>query len=103
MPSCASAAATPNADDHAPGNGVVGLQETLQAEVIYGDQSMPLPLTPGTELGVYESVFFPTAVGDYTFHIFGEIEGTAIDETFTSSPEGFDSVQAIEDFQFPKP
>ena len=93
----AAAAATAPAEEgeHADGTGVIGLQGTLQAEVIFGDQRMPLPLTPGTEPGVYESVFFPTAVGDYTYHLAGMIEGTAIDETFTSSPEGFDTVQGI--------
>jgi len=101
----AAAAATAPAEEgeHADGTGVIGLQETLQAEVIFGDQRMPLALTPGTEPGVYESVFFPTAVGDYTYHLAGTIEGTAIDEAFTSSPEGFDSVQGIEEYQFPKP
>lgn len=90
-------------DDHGDVIEVIGLTETLEAEVIFGDQSMPLSLSPGENPGEYVSVFFPTAVGDYTFRITGEIEGTAVDETFTSSPEGFDSVQAIEDFQFPKP
>lgn len=90
--------------DHEEGQPVVGLDQTLQAEVIFGDQSMPLTLSPiGDELGSYRSVFFPTAVGDYTFHITGEIEGNAVDESFTSAPDGFDSVQAIEELQFPKP
>ena len=65
---------------------------------------MSLVLSPiGDELGSYRSVFFPTAPGDYTFHITGEIEGNPVDESFTSSPEGFDSVQATEELQFPKP
>jgi hypothetical protein len=82
---------------------VVGLQETLQAEVIFGDQSMPLELSPVfNDLGHYQSVFFPTAEGDYTFRVWGEIEGNAIDESFTSSPEGFDSVHSREPLEFPK-
>ena len=85
------------------GTPVVGLDQTLKAEVILGDQKMDLPLSPSFgEPGAYESVFIPTAEGDYTFHIFGDIEGTAIDETFTSSPEGFDAVQAREPLEFPK-
>jgi hypothetical protein len=85
------------------GTPIEGLVGTLQAEVIFGDQTMDLPLTPAFgEPGAYESVFFPMAEGDYTFHIFGEIEGNAVDESFTSSPEGFDSVQAREPFEFPK-
>jgi hypothetical protein len=86
------------------GTPVEGLFGTLQAEVIYGDQRMALPLTPTFgQPGVYQSVFFPMAEGDYTFHIVGQIEGTAIDESFTSSPEGFDSVQSREPLEFPKP
>ena len=82
---------------------VLGLAETLQAEVIFGDQSMPLELSPVfQDDGHYQSVFIPTAEGDYTFHITGEIDGEAIDETFTSSPEGFDSVQPREPLEFPK-
>ncbi|HEV2067293.1 MAG TPA: hypothetical protein VGR08_10680 [Thermomicrobiales bacterium] len=82
---------------------VEGLSGNLQAEVIYGDQSMALPLEPRFgEPGAYRSVFFPMAEGDYTFHIFGEIEGVAIDETFTSGPETFGPVEPVEPLQFPK-
>jgi hypothetical protein len=41
------------------------------------------------------------AAGDYTFHIFGTINGDAIDETFTSSPEGFGAVEDAATIQFP--
>ena len=88
-----------NADDV----GIDGLSDALQAEVGYGDQTMELPLTPiFNNPGHYRSVFFPTVDGDYSFHISGEIEGTTFDETFTSSPEGFDAVIAKEPFEFPK-
>ena len=82
---------------------MLGLDQTLQAEVIYGDQTMALPLTPAfDEPGSYESVFFPMAEGDYTFRLSGQIEGNALDESFTSSPEGFDSVRPREPLEFPK-
>lgn len=84
------------------GEPVEGLEETLQAEVIKDDQSRELPLSPRFgEPGWYQSHFFPTVEGPYTFHIFGEIDGTAIDETFTSSEEGFDEVRAATAGQFP--
>lgn len=87
----------------AEGTPVVGLFDTLQAEVIFGDQRMALPLEPAFgDLGAYESPFFPTTPGDYTFHIFGTIEGTAVDETFTSSPQGFSPVLDPAPLQFPK-
>jgi hypothetical protein len=86
------------------GEPVEGLAETLQAEVIYGDQTMALELSPVfQDPGHYRGIFIPTAEGDYTFHITGEIEGNALDEAFTSSPEGFDSVQPREPLEFPKP
>jgi hypothetical protein len=90
--------------EESEGTPVEGLAATLQTEVIFGDQRMALPLTPAFgEPGVYESVFFPMAEGDYTFHIVGQIEGVAVDESFTSSPEGFASVQSREPLEFPKP
>ena len=102
--SAAAGAETPAAGGEEEGTPVEGLAGTLEAEVIFGEQTMELELTPAFgEPGVYQSVFFPTEPGDYAFRVFGEIEGNQIDESFTSSPEGFDSVQEIEPFQFPKP
>jgi len=84
--------------------GVEGLVGSIQAEVIVGDQRMALTLTPSFgEPGVYHGIFFPTQPGDYTFRIFGDLQGTPLDETFTSSPEGFDAVQDPAPLQFPKP
>ncbi len=78
------------------------LAETLKAQVIYGEQQLDLALEPAwNEKGVYTADFYPTAAGDYTFRFFGDINGTAIDETFTSSPEGFSSVQPTSALQFP--
>jgi hypothetical protein len=81
---------------------VLGAADTLQAQVSFGDQVKDMTLTPAFgEDGVYESVFIPTQPGDYTFRFFGDLEGVAVDETFTSSPEGFDSVAPRSDFEFP--
>jgi hypothetical protein len=84
------------------GQPVDGLEETLQAEVTFDEQRRDLPLSPRFgEPGWYQSVFFPTAAGPYTFRIFGDVEGEAIDESFTSSPEGFSEVQDVTGGQFP--
>lgn len=80
---------------------VEGLDESLEATVSHGDQSRNLELSPGGEPGEYESVFFPTAAGPYTFRIFGEIEGQAVDEEFTSGPDTFSEVQDVTGGQFP--
>lgn len=78
------------------------LAETLKAQVIYGEQQLDLALEPAwNEKGVYTADFYPTSAGDYTFRFFGDVNGTAIDETFTSSPEGFSSVQPTTALQFP--
>ncbi|MDP9313166.1 MAG: hypothetical protein M3R24_20165 [Chloroflexota bacterium] len=78
------------------------LAETLKAQVIYGEQQLDLALEPAwNEKGVYTADFYPTSAGDYTFRFFGDINGTAIDETFTSSPEGFSRVQPTTALQFP--
>jgi hypothetical protein len=93
----------PGIDADEGGSPVEGLESTLQVEIIYIDQKMPLTLEPrfGTP-GAYNAYVIPTAAGDYTFHIFGTINGDAIDENFTSSPEGFSSVVDASTYQFPK-
>ncbi|HEY7702183.1 MAG TPA: hypothetical protein VIB02_07685 [Candidatus Limnocylindrales bacterium] len=81
---------------------VEGLEATLQAEVMKDGQTRELPLSARFgEAGAYQSVFFPTAAGPYTFHIFGTIEGNEIDEEFTSSPDGFNEVDELSGGQFP--
>ncbi len=98
-------AATPTAgDEEAEGAPVEGLEETLQAEVIYEDQTMALPLTAmWDDPAGYYSVFFPTtSEGDYTFRIYGTIDGTEIDETFTSGPETFGPIEDPEPLRFPQ-
>ncbi|HET7685269.1 MAG TPA: hypothetical protein VFM19_02565 [Candidatus Limnocylindria bacterium] len=87
------------ARDGAP---IEGLEETLRAQVSFGDQTRDLELTPRfDEPGWYESVFFPTAAGRYTFRIHGTIEGTPVDETFTSGVDGFGDVAELATGQFP--
>jgi hypothetical protein len=84
------------------GAPVEGLESTLQAEAIQGDDRRELTLGPRFgEPGWYQAFFFPTRAGAYTFHISGSIEGQEIDETFTSSPEGFSEVEEVSSAQFP--
>jgi hypothetical protein len=84
------------------GEPVEGLEETLQAEVTFDGQTRDLPISPAFgEPGAYRSVFFPTAAGSYTFHIFGEVDGEALDESFTSGPDTFSEVQDVTAGQFP--
>lgn len=81
---------------------VEGLEQSLQAEVAYDGQTRDLPLSARFgQPGWYQSVFFPTAAGPYTFRIFGEIDGTPIDESFTSGPDTFSEVHDVAGGQFP--
>lgn len=82
---------------------VEGAEQTLTAEVMYGGQTMPLTLEPVyNEPGSYRAIFFPTAPGDYSFHITGTIEGNDIDETFDSADGEFGPVEDPAPLQFPK-
>jgi hypothetical protein len=84
------------------GEPAEGLEETLQAEVIFGEETRELEIEPAFgEPGSYRSIFIPTAAGPYTFHIAGEIDGEPIDETFIAGPEGFGAVQDTAGGQFP--
>ena len=91
-------------EEEAGGTPIEGAEETLNAEVIVGGGAITktLELEPAFgEPGVYEGRFIPTAVGDYTFRIFGEINGDAIDESFSSGPETFSGVESPAELQFP--
>lgn len=81
---------------------VNGLEDTLQAEVIYGSSRRTLKIEPQEDLdGAYGAPIIPTALGDYTWHIFGTIQGTPVDVSMTSSPTTFNSVEALSAYAFP--
>jgi len=91
-------------EDKDSGEGIPDLEETLEAEIIAGGgaQTKPLPLeASGEEPGVYGSPIVPTQAGDYTFRIFGTIEDQEVDESFSSGPETFDTVEDVSELQFP--
>jgi hypothetical protein len=72
---------------------VEGVEKTLKAEVSNGGQTMPLTISPAfNKPGSYKADFIPTAEGDYTFHVFGTINGQAVDEKFMSSRTTFSEV-----------
>jgi hypothetical protein len=84
------------------GESVVGLEETLRAEVIFGGATKELSLEPqfGQE-GAYTAHLIPTEAGDYTWRIFGQINGAPVDVSMTSSPDTFSSVQPKSEISFP--
>ena len=94
-----------SAEAEAEGQPVEGLEETLQAEIIAGGgaETKALTLEPAfNDPGHYESVIIPTLPGDYTFRIFGDLEGQQIDERFSSGPETFSVIEDVAELQIPE-
>jgi hypothetical protein len=89
---------------HESGAPVTGLEETLKAEISYGATTQPLELRARWgEEGAYTADIIPTEAGDYSFRIFGTIEGEPVDVAMTSSPDTFSSVGAKASIAFPAP
>jgi hypothetical protein len=89
-------------DEHDAGEPVLGLEESLSVEIIKGDQSQTLEFRPQFGApGMYVADVLPTETGDYTFRIFGDINGTPVDETMTSGPDTFSSVESADSIAFP--
>lgn len=88
--------------DEDSGTPVEGLAETLKAEVTFAGESKQVDLRGvfGTP-GAYKADIIPTQEGAYTFRFFGTIEGTDIDESFTSGPETFSEAQSTDSISFP--
>lgn len=85
-----------------PGGRVAGL--SLMAEITHlstnTSKTMAM-LEVQEDPGHYLAEFIPTATGDYSVRFIGDIEGVAVDETFQSGPETFDTVQPADPIQFP--
>ncbi|NMB90318.1 MAG: hypothetical protein GYA17_18315 [Chloroflexi bacterium] len=88
--------------DHATGQAVTGLEDSLRVEITYGASTQELTLTPlfGEE-GAYTAHVLPTEAGDYTWHIFGAIGDTPVDVSLTSGPDTFSPVTARSQVSFP--
>lgn len=80
-------------DDHAHDAGapVTGLEEALQVELIAGDKRKTLSFSPTYNTpGAYHAAFYPTVATTLSYRVFGTIEGTPFDYTFTCNPAGHD-------------
>ncbi|MDR4490471.1 MAG: hypothetical protein R2685_06160 [Candidatus Nitrosocosmicus sp.] len=69
---------------------VTGLENSLKVEISAGNKNMTSDLEPAFgELGSYESEpFYPTIPTTYNYRIFGDINGTNFDVTFSCSTGG---------------
>lgn len=77
---------------------VVGVEATLDAELIYAGQTFRSNLNPSTIPGQYTVEIFPTVRGQYSVRLFGAIGETEVDEIV--EPEEVFSADRI---QFPEP
>jgi hypothetical protein len=81
---------------------VNGLTDKLKAELIYGASKRELSVkAQWGQQGAYTAYVLPTVAGDYTWHIWGDIEGTAVDVSMTSSPDTFSAVASRAAVSFP--
>lgn len=78
------------------------LADSLQVEIIYGSSRQELEVrAQWGQDGAYTADVLPTEAGDYTWHIWGDIEGTPVDVEMTSSPDTFSPVRAKANVSFP--
>jgi hypothetical protein len=68
---------------------VEGLEETVQVELAAGNNTRVLQLEPAFgEPGAYEAPFYPTVATTISYRLFGTINNTPVDLTFTCAPTG---------------
>ena len=100
----ATPSATPTSDGNSTGTPVTGLEDSLKVDIICNDKTMNLPISPAWQQpGHYVGYVIPTQAGDYSFHVYGAINGDKIDETFTSGPDTFGTVIDAKTIMFPQP
>lgn len=81
---------------------IEGLEKTLKAQVLADGKTLDLQLRSRFGIpGKYAAYFQPAAAGQYRFHVYGEINGEKIDETFESGPGRFNDMEPIAPLQFP--
>jgi len=88
---------------------VYGLDQSLRVTVILGGQSTTLGFSPNLSndvpplfYGEYTAEVEPTVPGTISFIIFGNIGGTAVNETFTCGPTTYECVDPASEIQFPQ-
>jgi hypothetical protein len=81
---------------------VTGLEDSLQLAITYGSSTIELPVeAQWGQDGAYIGYAIPTVAGDYTAHIWGDIEGTPVDVSMTSGPETYGTVETKASISFP--
>ena len=68
---------------------VMGLDKTLQLEMIAGDQKKTINISPAYgKPGGYTTTFFPTVQTTFTYRLFGTVNKIPVDLSFTCNPAG---------------
>ncbi|MBM4416522.1 MAG: hypothetical protein FJ035_09895 [Chloroflexi bacterium] len=87
-----------------PATPVEGLEKTLQVEVTHlgsGATKTAALRTVFRAPGLYTADLLPTVTGQYRFRFFGTIEGTSVNEQFTSGAS-FHNIEGTEAIEFPE-
>lgn len=96
---------TSKTEKDAAGNArpIEGLEKTLKAQVMVGGgKTLDLTLQARFNMpGKYAAYFQPTVAGQYTYRVYGTINGENLDEKFESGPGRFGDVEPIAPLQFP--
>jgi hypothetical protein len=81
---------------------IEGLEKTLKAQVTANGKTLDLTVRSRFGLpGKYAAYFQPTAAGQYTYRVYGTINGENVDEKFSSGPNTFGDVEQVAPLQFP--
>jgi hypothetical protein len=88
-------ALSPNATNPTDSNAngtqpITGLEDLLKVEILAGSKNMTSNFEPAFgEIGNYDSdTFYPTVATTFDYRIYGNINGTDFDYTFTCTPQG---------------
>lgn len=88
-------ALSPNATNPTDSNAngtqpITGLEDMLKVEILAGSKNMTSNFEPAFgEVGNYESdTFYPTVATTFDYRIYGSINSTNFDYTFTCTPQG---------------
>ena len=82
---------------------VVAAEKTLTVTIATrGQTSDKMNFVASDETpGLYTAAIIPTATGDYQFHLVGTIGSTKVDETFDTAKGQINSVEPINNLEFP--
>ena len=88
---------------------VYGLDQSLQVQVMTGGQSQVLTFSPNLSndvpplfYGEYTASLMPTVPGSISFRLFGNVNSTPVNETFTCGATTFECVDPAAEIQFPQ-